>query len=305
MAVRRAALVATFAFALASLAFVGAAAGHSSAALRVTVFGDSAATAMAYDPTAKQTLSRGIDLRLEVAPCRRLGDTSCPYDGVRPPNVIDRATTLGAELGPVVVVAVGYNDYEANYTENIDGAMAAFRKAGVQHVLWATLRAGRQSYANMNDMIRAAAKKYPEITVLDWDAESRNEPDWLQPDGIHLTPSGAEAMAAMIENALVQLGVAPKAPPPAPPRRALTIASSTLPTAHAGRRYAVRLRAVGGKAPYRWTRTTGSLAPGLRLATTGRLTGVPAKDGTFRLRVRVVDGSGTAQARILSLRVVG
>jgi hypothetical protein len=303
MAVRRAALAATFA--LVSLIFVGGAAGHSAADVRVTVFGDSAATAMQYDPSAKRTLSRGIDLHLELAPCRRLGDTSCPYDGVRPPNVIDRASALGTELGPVVVVAVGYNDYEANYTENIDGAMAAFRKAGVQHVLWATLRESRQSYANMNDMIRAAAKKYPEISVLDWDGASRNEPDWLQPDGIHLTPTGAEGMAGLIESELVQLGVAPPAPPPPPAPRALSIASRTLPAAHAGRTYAARLRAVGGKAPYRWTRTAGRLAPGLRLAANGRLSGVPAKDGTFRLSVRVVDRAGTARARILSLRVVG
>jgi hypothetical protein len=300
--VRQAALAATLA--LVSLLLAAGAAGHAAADVRVTVFGDSAATAMAYDPSAKRMLSRGIDHNLEVAACRRLGDTSCPYDGVRPPNVIDRAKELGADLGPVVVVVVGYNDYEANYAENIDDAMAVFRKAGVQHVLWATLRAGRQSYADMNDMILAAAKKYPEITVLDWDAASRNEPDWLQPDGIHLTPTGAEGMAAMIEDALVQLGVAPSAPPP-PSRQLLAIASRSLPTAHEGRRYAATLRATGGRAPYRWTRTGGSIAPGLRLAVNGKLAGVPAKTGTFRLRVRVVDGAGTARARILSLRVVG
>ena len=42
---------------LASLVAVGAAVGHSAADVRVTVFGDSAATAMAYDPDAKKTLS--------------------------------------------------------------------------------------------------------------------------------------------------------------------------------------------------------------------------------------------------------
>ena len=162
------------------IAAFAAGAARSDAAVtsptRVTVFGDSAATAMAYDPGAKRTLGRGVDLRLEVAACRRLGDLSCPYDGVRPPNVIDRATTLGVELGPVVVVAVGYNDYEANYAKNIDDAMAVFRKAGVQHVLWATLRAGRQSYVDMNGMIVAAAKRYPEMTVLDWDGLARGKP---------------------------------------------------------------------------------------------------------------------------------
>ena len=212
MAVRQAVLAATVA--VSSLMLAGGALGRSDADVRVTVFGDSAATAMAYDADAKRTLSRGIDLRLEVAACRRLGDLSCPYDGERPPNVIDRAKELGAQLGPVVVVIVGYNDYEANYAQNIDDAMAVFRKAGVQHVLWATLRAGRESYVDMNGMIVAAAKKYPEISVLDWDGIARQNPSWLQPDGIHLTPSGAEGMAGMIEDALVGLGVVPKPTPP-------------------------------------------------------------------------------------------
>jgi hypothetical protein len=271
--------------------------------VRVTVFGDSVATAMQYDPSANRMLSRGVDLRLETAACRRVGDTSCPYKGETPPNVIDRATELGSQLGPVVVVAVGYNDYEANYAKNIDDAMAAFRKAGVQHVLWLTLLASRASWANMNAMIAAAGRKYPEITVLDWDALAKPHPDWFQPTASpHLTAAGAQGMAGLIEDALVRLAVvAPQEPPQT--RRLLAIASRALPAARVGRRYAARLKAVGGTAPYRWRRTSGALAPGLRLASTGRVTGVPRRTGTFKLRVRVVDGSGTARARVLSLRV--
>ena len=70
--VRQAALAATLA--LVSLVLVAGAAGHAATDVRVTIFGDSAATAMAYDPAAKRTLSRGIDLKLELAACRRLGD---------------------------------------------------------------------------------------------------------------------------------------------------------------------------------------------------------------------------------------
>jgi hypothetical protein len=291
------------AVAVASLVLAGAAAGRSGADVRVTVFGDSVATAMAYDPDAKRTLGRGIDLALEVAACRRVGDTSCPYDGVRPPNVIDRATELGRELGPVVVVIAGYNDYEDNYAENVDDAMAVFRKAGVEHVLWATLREDRQSWANMNDMIRAAARKYPEMTVLDWNALAKQSPDWLQPDGIHLTPAGAEGMATMVNDALVQLGVAPKPVPPTA-RKLLAIASRALPVGHRGRAYLANLRATGGTAPYRWARTGGTLAPGLRLATNGRLTGVPGRSGTFELRARVIDRTGTARTRVFSLRIL-
>ena len=92
------------------------------------MFGDSAATAMAYDPKARAILGTGVDLKLEVAACRRLGDLSCPYDGVRPPNVIERASALGRELGRVVVVAVGYNDYENNYAENIEETLRVPRE---------------------------------------------------------------------------------------------------------------------------------------------------------------------------------
>jgi hypothetical protein len=280
----------------------GAQAGSAAPPVRVTVFGDSAATAMAYDPDAKRMLGRGIDLRLEVAACRRLGDTSCPYDGVRPPNVVDRATALGPEMGPVVVVIVGYNDFEANYADNIEQALAAFRKNGVEHVVWLTLRAERQSYLSMNGMITAAAQKHPEMTVVDWNAQARDNPSWLQPDGIHLTPSGAEGMAELVNGALVQLGVAPRPVVPQA-RKLLAITSRSLPVGHLGRTYAARLTAVGGTAPYRWVRSGGSLAPGLRLTTTGRLTGVPTRAGSYKLRARVVDRSGTARVRLVSLRI--
>ena len=56
--------VVTIAAALGLVA--GAQGGSAAPPVRVTVFGDSAATAMAYDPDAKRTLGRGIDLRLEV-----------------------------------------------------------------------------------------------------------------------------------------------------------------------------------------------------------------------------------------------
>ncbi len=303
MSARTAAAAATLA--LCALVHVGTAPGTPSAATRVTVFGDSAATAMAYDPVARRTLGRGIELRLEVAACRRVGDTSCPYDGVRPPNVIDRATGLERDLGPVVVVVVGYNDYEANYADNIEHALVAFRKAGVERVLWATLRESRQSYAAMNDMLRDGARRHPELTVVDWNRVSRSHPDWFQADGIHLTATGAERMAAMVNDALVQLGVAPPPKPPPQPvtRRPLAVASHALPAGHPGRPYNALLRAIGGTTPYRWTRVGGTLPPGLRLAPNGRLVGVPARAGTFALRARVVDRSGATRVRVFSLRI--
>ena len=300
MAARTAAVAATIA--LYALLQVSLATGSASAATRVTVFGDSAATAMAYDPDARRTLGRGIDVRLELAACRRVGDASCPYDGVRPPNVIERATQLGSELGSVVVVIVGYNDYEANYAGNIEQALSVFGKAGVQRVLWLTLRESRQSYASMNDMIRDAARRHPEVTVVDWNATSHTNPGWFQPDEIHLTPTGAEAMAGLVSDTLVELGIAPRVPAQVA-LKPLAIRSTTLPKGVQGRSYTAVLKATGGTTPYRWSRIGGALPPGVRLASTGRLTGVPARSGAFTLRARVVDRGGVSRTRVVTVRI--
>jgi hypothetical protein len=291
----------------AAVALSGVAAGLASGAdpgrgdtTRVTVFGDSAATAMAYDPKAREIIGTGIDLRLEVAACRRLGDLSCPYDGVRPPNVIERAAALGRDLGPVVVMAVGYNDYENNWADNIEEALRVLSKAGVEHVLWLTLRAERQSWARMNEMIEAAAKKHPEMTVLDWNALARGKSGWTQADGVHLTPTGAQSMATLINQGLVTLGVATRA---GAKTRRLSIAARTLPKARVGRAYSTRLQALGGKSPYRWKRVGGTLAPGVRLTAAGVLRGTPKKAGSYRIVLRVLDGAGAARTRAFVLGV--
>ena len=121
---------------------------------------------MAYDPDARRTLSRGIDARLELAACRRLGDASCPYDGVRPPNVIERATQLGAQLGPVVVVIVGYNDYEANYAANIEQALSVFTKAGVPDVRIRTLE-GTARFPSIEQWVYTDVKGWTLAEMLD------------------------------------------------------------------------------------------------------------------------------------------
>jgi Putative Ig domain len=287
---------------LSALVAGSAAQGRDTGFTRVTVFGDSAATAMAYDPDAKRILARGIDLKLEVAACRRVGDASCPYDGVRPPNVIERATELGRELGSVVVVIVGYNDYESRYAENIEAALDAFRKAGVERVIWATLRAGRQSYVSMNDAILAAGKRFPQLTVVDWNGLANTHQEWLQPDGIHLTPEGARGMATMVNDTLVGLGIAPQPAVNASSLR-LAIASRALPAARRDRAYVVRLRAIGGRPPYRWAKSGGTLPAGLRLSSDGRLAGIPKRSGSFMLRCRVADRSGAATARTFRLLI--
>ena len=274
--------------------------GGAAAPPRVTVIGDSVATALAYDATAQAILADGIDLRLELAPCRRIAQESCPYEGVRPPNVIQLVETLGPALGRTVIVSVGYNDYEDQYAHNMEVALEALRKAGVERVLWATLRAAHHGYLTMNDAIEAAATRHPELTLVDWNLYSRSHPDWFQADGLHLYGEGARRMATLFHSALARLGI-PVEPPI--PRVPLQIVGSSLSAVTVGRTFAARLTARGGRAPYRWSRS--AVFPSwLRLTASGVLSGTArARPGRLVVAVRVTDATGASASRRLILQV--
>ena len=114
---------------------------------------------------------------------------------------------LGRNLGPAVVVAVGYNDITTDYAANMEVALAAMRAAGVRYVLWVTLHVSpnHTSYQIVNNAIRAAATKHTEITVVDWSAYSEPHPDWFQQDGVHLVGVGPRALSPLIRASLVRV----------------------------------------------------------------------------------------------------
>src|SRR5690348_16120440 len=73
----------------------------------VALIGDSVADAIPGDNQAIAILRQGVDLDLEVAPCRRVEGEGCPVDGVRPPSVVQLVKSMGSKLAPNVVVCVG------------------------------------------------------------------------------------------------------------------------------------------------------------------------------------------------------
>jgi hypothetical protein len=280
---------------VAALALSAATAHAGSRDLQhVTLIGDSVADAIGNTNSAIGIVKQGVNIDFEVAPCRRVEGEGCPVNGVRPPSVVQLANSMGSKLGPNVVVSVGYNDFEDQYAQNVEDALAAFKAAGVQHVWWLTLRAAHHGYLSMNDDIEAAAKQHPELTVVDWNVYSRSHPDWFQDDGLHLLQPGADAMATLIHQTLLDDQVALK------PSQ---ITTSALPAARRGKPYAATLRATFGLAPYRWSLL--ERAPqGLHLEADGRIIGKPlAKPGVYVLNVRMRDSADSFDVRRLSLRI--
>ena len=267
---------------------VSSAAPASDAQPTVTVIGDSVLTGVLWYPESLAILQQDLDVRMEVAVCRRLTGTSCTFEDSTPPTLVSLVQEKGASLGPTVLVVMGYNDSQRTFAASVEASIRALLQARVQRILWATLRAARHPYVEMNDVLFAAAGRHPEVTVVDWNKYSRSHPEWFQNDGLHVERVGGVALATFLHEAIVK---ALRSPLP------LVLTTKHLPAAQVGRPYAVRLAARGGRPPYRWHVIGGSLPRGLRLAAGGRITGVPARRVRAAVSLRVVDADGRAVTR--------
>ena len=189
----------------------------ASAGPRVTIFGDSVADSLSYVPDARQLLGEGLDLRLELAPCRKLVPQGCVYRGERPPSVLDivKSSSL-SQLGNIVIVAVGYNDPANNYETDMAQVAIALVDLGVAHVIWLTLREQTDDYRQINATIRDQARRWPQVQIADWEKASRGK-DWFNADGLHLNADGAIGLATLIRPfVLAACGSACAATPKAP-----------------------------------------------------------------------------------------
>jgi hypothetical protein len=194
----RLALVVLALGALALVAGSSAPAGQT-AKPRITLIGDSIMASFDYVPSARRALARGLDLHTDSAVCRRLVAASCPFQGTTPPTALEVIAANGRGLGPVVVINVGYNDWVAVY--DVDRVMRALKQAGVRRAIWVTLREASSYaslYAQSNARIRDAARRWRKsLVVADWNSYSVGKP-WFREDGLHLTESGAQALARLL-----------------------------------------------------------------------------------------------------------
>jgi hypothetical protein len=177
-----------------------ASAGAATKKTVVTVISDSVAASISYVPAAQADLEHGLAVRLDLKVCRRLIEPSCPYEGSAPPTALSAVKSYGSRLGQVLVVDVGYNDSSSGYARGIDTIMRAALKQGVRSVVWVTLREDggyASDYRSINAEIKTATRRWPQLIVADWNAYSAGK-SWFGTDGLHLTASGATALASFL-----------------------------------------------------------------------------------------------------------
>jgi hypothetical protein len=250
---------------------------------QVTVIGDSVLTGVLWNAGPLAILEQGIRMRMEIGVCRRLTGVSCPFEGGTVPTLLDVVHSLGPQLGKVVLVEVGYNDDHDTFAQSVEESIVALKQAGVQRILWANLHGFAQQWLDMNAVLDAAARRHPELTIIDWNDYSLTKWSWFQGDGIHLVGEGAVAMATLFHSALQEA----LAPP-------LVVQTTSLPVARVGQTYLAHLVASGGVGPYVWRIVRGSLPKGLSLRPNGRIDGVPRRSGRVSIVVQAVDSLGRA-----------
>lgn len=188
-----------------------AATAEAKKAVQVTFVGDSVSASISYVAAAQAQLERGFRVRLDVRVCRRLVQASCAYQGSRPSTALEAVQSYGRALGQVLIVKVGYNESSQGYRQGIDRVMRAALADGARGVVWVTLHETSDIYRWTNVAIKTAAKRWPQLVVADWNAYSRGKP-WFGGDGLHLTSSGATALAAFLRPYVRQAAAAGAAP---------------------------------------------------------------------------------------------
>ncbi len=205
-------LVPALAVALCCAFATAASASQTKALQHVTIFGDSVAATLTWDPAARTVLAQGDRLTLDLSPCGRLTQPGCTTPP--PPSVFRKVELIGRRIGPTVVVLVGYNDEPHVYMAGIDKVLTAMQRRGAKHVLWLTLRAVNEQYRLTNEVIHGASARFRGLmTVLDWNSYSRNRPAWFATDDVHLSALGGVQLAIYTHRTLKRLGLSGPPPP--------------------------------------------------------------------------------------------
>lgn len=223
---------------------------------RVTMITDSVATALLWDPGLLQDFAAGLDVQVYSFGCRKLVVAGCPQAaGVNPPSVLDVIRQLGTELGPIVVIDVGYNDTADTYSAGLDEVMQALLANGVQRVVWVTLEEREPVWLEINDEIRSAPARWPQLVVADWGPIATGKP-WFV-DSAHLNHDGGAALGQFLRPiVLAQLPLIKDTTPPDLRLPKSVHAQTTNPHGRVLSFYPVALDAVDGVLPETCTPTS-------------------------------------------------
>lgn len=119
----------------------------------------------------------------------------------RLPQGIEVLRSRRSEIDAVVVIQQGNNHLasEGSFGAQIDQAMQVLE--GVDRVVWLTVAEKWPSRVEVNQHIRAAAGRWPQIVVAEWAPLIAAHPEYAE-DMLHLSGTGRIAIAELIAGAV-------------------------------------------------------------------------------------------------------
>ena len=183
----------------------------------VLVIGDSAISAVRWVPGAA-TAVVGFDHTLDLESCRRLVAPSCRgREGRVPASALPALRATGGTYH-TLVVATGYNDAAGGFADAFRAIVAQARTQGVERIVWFTLRTNvtyvspgelgtQETFAANNETLRqlVASGQYPDVTIADWDAYTKQLGSWFADDGVHYRSIAAWGAADYLSRLLAHL----------------------------------------------------------------------------------------------------
>jgi lysophospholipase L1-like esterase len=103
------------------------------------------------------------------------------------------------QLPRVVVVELGTNPNadDDDFAMEVEALVTALHAGGAQLVAWVTPVHRDDRYEDKIEVLREA-EAAGLLVVADWEAQVRDNPDWLSRDGIHYTTEGYTALATFL-----------------------------------------------------------------------------------------------------------
>lgn len=119
----------------------------------------------------------------------------------RLPQALEVLRARRSEIGSVAVIQQGNNylESEGSFGAQIDDAMRVLD--GVDRVVWLTVAEKWPSRLEINQHIRAAAGRWPQIVVAEWAPLIAAHPEYAE-DMLHLSAAGRVAIAELIAGAV-------------------------------------------------------------------------------------------------------
>jgi hypothetical protein len=192
-------------------------------------------------PKHVYVITDSVMLGAKQAFIRSLPDWEVTYAG-RPALMIRKALPEVRQqrtLGPVAVVALGYNSiwekdrhnfkrWADQFDQTVEEMLVTLKERGARKIVWVTLRelaadivpssgvsvSQYHRYAwyfpYVNERLRAIKQRHPEMALADWAGAAHQT--GLTYDAIHLNPRGADLMAQVVK---VAMGLGETRPKPA------------------------------------------------------------------------------------------